>query len=366
MTSMARRYLVHSAVLFSGLLLSGGALAQPWRQSSIVLPKVRLQVGFPASTTPLVENSIVGIPYQVSVLPGVGGSHPTFDLVVCSGDGGPGERCDVFDQVHARWASPPGRLLQLKVPSGGQALPIRAVACIKAIVANQVVSCGYQLASMEVSRDVVARFIVAVDSITVSHTRAPSEDNVYVAVAGFFSGQRPELLRDCTNVLGIPSIEQPILCKGPARHDIKGLGVGTYSTENMKIGEFQIIPGVGGALSFGFAVFNYGSPIQAPWFTGDMTGSVRGTLIGQIFNPFKSPSADFVSELNGSPWLGCDGPTAAGAYRFLNTNRSDSLDALTKTTGYISSTNSYVVKSQVGCGDDSKYEVKWTVLRTSR
>lgn len=175
--------------------------------------------------------------------------------------------------------------------------------------------------SAEFTRPVAARFVVSLDSFTISHTRAQSADTVHLALAGIFGNEKKELLNSCNNVLGEPTVAKPILCKGPSRYGMSALGKGIYPAR-MKVGEFEIVPGIGGALSFAFAVFNYGFPIQATSFSGSMEGNVRGALKGQVLTLNQIPDDDFISNLNGPPWLGCDGPTAAGGVRLFKIGRA--------------------------------------------
>ena len=329
-----------------------------------VNPRVRLQISPPAQSTRLVEHTTLELPYAVTVLPGVGGARPAVDLVVCA-DEQPG-MCDVYDQVRANWRSPTNRKLRLTVPNAGRAVEFKIVACRKAFTNEQVVTCGERLGEAEFQRPVAARFVVGVDSFTILHTRARSADTVHVAASAFLSGSNVDLLKDCTNILGNPTLSKPILCKGPARIGMQELGNGTYPVGNMKVGEFELVPGAGGAVTFAFVVFNYGFPVQSQAVSGSMEGNVQNAMRAQLTTLNQRASEDFVSNLNAPPWLGCDGPTAAGAVRWFNTDRPDSLDALTRSTGsYTADSKVFVVRSQAGCGDDSRYQVRWTLRRTS-
>lgn len=331
-----------------------------------VIPPVTLQITEPAPSAPLLEHSLLEIPYTVTLAPGVGGAAPVIDMVVCGADALDGGPCDIYDQVQANWTSPAGSKLRLRAPNAGSSVSMRVVACTKKIDSNQVVTCGGQLADKSFERPISARFMVRLDSFTILSTRSRHADTVYLALEGIFSGEHKELLDKCDNVLATPTVKNLILCKGATKFGTKDLGHGTYSVPNMTVGEFEVIPGRSGALTFGFVVFNYGFVVHPIILTGDMGGIVQNTIAGQLLTTDQNPSDDFVHGLQGEPWLGCDGPTAAGAVRLFNVDRPDSLDAVTRSTGAFSQqSKTYVAKSQLGCGDDSRYSVQWTVRRTS-
>ena len=334
-----------------------------------VLPKTTLEITTSAVNATLLEHSPLEIPYKVTLEPGVGGALPVIDLVVCGADSLEGGTCDVYDQVRPNWTSPAGSKLRLKAPLGGSSVNMRVVACTKKLDSNQVISCKGQLDEKSFVRPISARFIVNLDSFTILSTRAQHTDTVYVGLEAMFgSNNQEELVRElkdgCPDVFLPPTLAKPILCKGPVKAGRGDLGHGTYPLSALNVGEFEVIPGSGGFLTFGFALFNYGFVVHPEILTGSMAGNVQGAIAGQLDN--NGVDEDFTWMLNSSPWLGCDGPTAAGAVRLRNFNGPTSLDAVTQGTGgFTQKSKIYVTESQAGCRESSRYSVQWTVRRTS-
>jgi hypothetical protein len=332
---------------------------------SIILPTASIEITEPSG--PIREHMPIEILYSVALKPSaVGGAKPYVDLVVCEDDGNDGiGPCDVYDHVRANWSTPGGARLQLNAPPAGAAVTMRVLVCTKQSDGIHIY-CGVPLDSKTFQRPISARYTVSLDSFTVLSTRSRYHDTDYLTLQAVWIKEHQELLDNCSNIRGQPTIENPILCKGPVKYGTSDVGHGTFPVSNMTVGEFEAVPGAQGFLTFGFVVFNYGFVVHPEFFTGDMAGIVKGTLSGKLLRNDPVPQNDFVHDMNLEPWLGCDGPTAAGAIRLVNGTQSDSLDGLTRNTGaYTQQSKIYVTSSQVGCGDDSRYLVQWTVHRTS-
>lgn len=133
--------------------------------------------------------------------------------------------------------------------------------------------------------------------------------------------------------------------------------------------DILIVPQDFGSLTFGYVVFNYGFPVQSNIVTGSMAGNVQNVLTSWVHkaNDDLVANNDFTGDLNQSPWLGCDGPTAAGAEKIQNRADKDTLEMLTRAGNGVFAGQSKIfqVTSQTGCGDSSRYQVNWSVHRTS-
>ncbi len=330
-------------------------------------PRTSLSVALPVAKIPVLEHSSIEVPFILDVQPARPGTHrpATYDLAVCAENG---NQCAFFPKVAPPWTSPSGSKLTMDAPAAGQAAPIKLAACIAALSADQVVSCGTRLSEGSSRVDVSMRFVISLDSFTILHTRAHNKDTVYYALAGISNGQPVLQFNKCANKLA-PFVS-PLFCVGPTL--IGDRDDGTYPVNQIRVGEFEWVPGRTNNVTFAFATINYGAPrlpLGGP--TTDMTGIAMITLLGKLTAPNSGVSEDFTAEINDRDgWRGCDGPTAAGAKRIFNfhdrSQQEPTVDELTKNTGRFSTSSKiFIVPSQTGCGASSKYQVKWTLLRTS-
>jgi len=354
-----------------------GARAQPRPPENVVHPSVHLTLGEPPSNQRLVEHERIEVPFTFEVGPGPGGARPLLDLVVCGGEGRPGEPCVAFaggtPDKHLRG------VLNLSIPPAGPSEIFSAVVCTKVADANQVLSCGHTLARKEFRRPVFARFVLGLDHFIIRHTRARHADTVYLGYAGLFGSGRVDQaavdqLNACTGGIQVASARRLITCRAMARYGVEDLGDGIYpARKDLAIGVFEIVPRSGGRLNFGYVLFNFGFPGEPPGVEEAMRGNSMHAIVPElvtqdgsglhVMNP--TPLRDLTHQLNGSPWLGCDGPTAGSAETLPNDGSDRSLDALTRSTGRYASFLEQAVTSQAGCGGDSRYEVTWFVERTS-
>jgi hypothetical protein len=82
------------------------------------------------------------------------------------------------------------------------------------------------------------------------------------------------------------------------------------------------------------------------------------------------PAHDFTTKLNAIQWGGCDGPVAVDLHEMLNKAivgyTGSTLDARTRDTGrYTETSGTYTVDSQDGCLESPRYDVTWSIGRTS-
>ena len=317
------------------------------------IPKVQLDILLLPGAPP-VEHTPIDVPFSMVVSPGTGGIRPTKDLAVCNADG---FECVPFDHVTPEWTSPPGSTLHMNAPAAGKAAAIRLVACIAARDANSVLSCGRELAVGQRNTPVAMRFGVFLDSFTILHTRAHIKDTVWYGFAGQ-SDNEPRLLpgRCLTKLAGFVSDAR---CYGLI--EVGDRSDGTYPLSNIKIGDFQWVPGGPNRLKLAVMTLNAGSPLGP---SAETAQSTLPMLVGQVASPARTIAHDFTGELNALlGWRGCDGPTAA----FAITLNSIDVDGLTRANGLsaIPPQQVFVVPSEVGCGASSKYRVNLTIRRSS-
>jgi hypothetical protein len=334
------------------------------------------------ATQRLIERQTQDVAFTFKLEPGKTGRGPEvnypIEVLVCGPTGETSTNCVSFNGLTPTVTK--SGTLSLRLPLGGPAVAIRLVACAPKRDANQVATCGKVYASAEFNHAIFARFEAGIDSFTINHTRAQTSDTLYIGYAGLFANNvvdaaTSQALDACDNIIGPPTVEKPILCRNQARYGTKDLRDGTFpGRTDLGVGVFEVIPGTGGRLNFGFVVFNFGFPGEPSDARDRMIGNshnvIRGQLVQQsgqfgVFEIVKAPLNDITDKLNGSPWLGCDGPTAGGVFTIPNDNSGQSLDALTSGSGKHVFVPKFVVKSQVGCGASSRYTVSWFVRRTT-
>lgn len=348
----------------AGLVMTDALFAQrDQRPGTENYPSTSLSVGLPVGRSPVLEHSSIELPFFLEAKPGLAGARPTYDLAVCAENG---SQCAFFPQVTPPWTSPSGSKVTMDAPAAGQAVPIKLLACVAEMSADSVVNCGRRLSEDSSSVDISMRFAVYFDSFTIFHTRARSKDTTYYALAGISNGQPVPQFNQCADKLA--SFVSPLFCVGPSR--VGDLDDGTYPLNQIRVGEFEWVPGRTNNLTFAFATTNYGAPRLTGPVT-DMTTIAMITLLGKLTAPNSGVSEDFTAEINDlDGWRGCDGPTAAGAKRIFNfrdrSQQEPTVDELTRDTGRFSTSSKiFIVPSQTGCGASSKYQVNWTLLRTS-
>ncbi len=326
------------------------------------LPKVDLIVSLIANGSNLVEHSPIEVPFSIIASPGTGGIRPTRDLAVCPAEGG---ECVAFNQVTPPYSSPVTKL-RMKAPAAGAAMPIRLVACIAERSADQVLSCGRELASDSISVQVAMRFGVYLDSFTILHTRARNKDTVWYGFAGRSERDlQPQFNKCITKLAGF--VADGGRCYGPVK--VGDRADGTHALNDIKIGDFQWVPGRPNQLKLAFMLVNAGAP-KGIGPSKDMAGFAMINLVGKLATLGRGP-INFTPELNAlNGWRGCDGPTAAGTLSLFNfrdaTHTDHTVDELTRTSGSTPmQTTVFTVPSQTLCGGSSKYRVRMSLRRSS-
>jgi hypothetical protein len=344
---------------------------------------VTLEVSPIPATQRLIERQVQDVAFTFKLQPGKNGrrvpkvNYP-IEMLVCAGE--TSTNCVAFDGLTPTVSK--SGTLPLRLPLGGPAVAIQLVACEAKRDANGVGTCGRVYGRAEFTHAIFARFEVGIDSFTIKHARAPNDgDTLYLGYAGLFANNAVDAatlnaLDACDNIIGVASVEKPMLCRNQARFGTEDLRDGTHpGRKDLGVGIFEVIPGTGGQLNFGFVLFNFGFPGEPSdardLMIGNSHNAIRGQLVRQsgqfgVLEIVNNPLPDITHNLNTSPWLGCDGPTAGGVFSIPNDNSSGSLDALTSGSGQKSiPTKEYVVDSQALCGESSRYSVVWFVRRTT-
>ena len=219
--------------------------------------------------------------------------------------------------------------------------------------------CGDQLTADGTKVDTAMRFAVFFDSFQILHTRAHNKDTVWYGFAGMADAEVRPQWNHCIRVA--PASPIPARCYGPTK--VGDRADGTYALNNIKIGDFQWVPGRTNQLKLAVMTVNAGAP-KGIGPNKDMAGFAFAEMINQLAALDPSKAKDITGILNSlSGWRGCDGPTAGFALTLTNTD----VAGLTRDSGShaIPPQNIFVVPSQTGCGASSKYRVNLTVRRSS-
>jgi len=338
--------------------------AQVPHDAAHILPTATLSLKHPIETTPVREHSPIQVPFQLEVKPGLAGAKPTVDVAVCEENT---NNCLEFPHVTPPWTSPLGSKLPIRAPAAGAAMPITVEACVSSRDNNQVLGCGHQLASGSTNVDVAMSFSVFFDSFTIQHTRARNKDTTFYYLAGVENRQPIPEAHSCSGKLA-PFIDSNVFCLGP--NSVGDISDGTHTLSNIRVGEFEWVPGSTKSVTFAFATVNYGTP-RGIGPVVDMRSIALIHVLSKLDAPNSGVLEDFTPEINDlDGWRGCDGPTAAGAKRIFNvrdhSQQEPTIDELTRDSGQCTtSSKKFVVPSQTGCGGSSVYQVRWTVKRNS-
>jgi hypothetical protein len=229
------------------------------------------------------------------------------------------------------------------------------------------------LADQSAFRPVAARYMISIDGLTISRTRAVHEDTVNISLTGTVDGQR-SAEKDACNIEG-PPVYCVIEVKQGNHND------GSFKATGVTVGNFDLIPEVDPDLKFLFSVLNMGTPyaqvVSQKIFDGISDATAAGlnaysASSGGGGNGWDGANA-FTHKINALEFGGCDGLVAADAVSMLNRtvagNTQSTLDAKTRNTGKVTGTRPesgvFEIKSQDGCGQSGQYTVTWLVTRTS-
>jgi hypothetical protein len=224
---------------------------------------------------------------------------------------------------------------------------------------------------------VAARYEVAIDSFTVFRARSCKADTVKISLRSALQGD--SVGDSLCNVVGgtfcainVDEGDHP----GPAPCWPGGptYSPGRSKVYNVRVGPFDLTPEVSNNLIFEYDLMNLGESYDetaTQTFLDFMSKLAAGVLDAtakdnRSFDTLNS----WAQQVHGLG--GCDGLLAAGSQLFLNKSSANlpgvpTLESATRATGrYKSDPVRYEgTTSPMGCGENSLYDVSWSVIRTS-
>lgn len=338
--------------------------AQPGPELSPFLirpPTYTLVITKSAPASPILENSAIRISFALTTRLPYPGEVLDSGLSVCPTDNS--------GVCKAMGTLAPGRRytgsLTMRAPRAGVDPTVRITLCGKP-KGGETYGC-VPLAEGELPLPVYARYEVALTGFEVLHTRAHTTDTLYAALNGRVAGQRSAEADAC-------SIEGPPLYCVPGRFQ-GNREDGQFPIAGVKVGPFDLMPEVDADLTFAYSMVNFGTPKTQLAFKKFMDTISDIASMGLTAYQPQAAAAwqqgnDFTHRLNDLQWGGCDGPVAAGEVVMLNRTLAgqsqSNLVARTDANGQYSQTSDiHEITSQDGCGNSSKYRVRWVALRTS-
>jgi len=224
------------------------------------------------------------------------------------------------------------------------------------------------LAEGHAPRPVAAEYVISIDSFTIRHTRAIHEDTPEINLSAKVPGQRSSEDHAC-DIVGPPTY-----CVSRAKQG--NHNDGTFAARGASVGLYRLIPDVEPELALEYHIINLGTPyeqrVAQKIFDGisDAAGAFMSAYSG---NSGWGQVNDFTHKLNALQFSGCDGPVFVGAGVLRNQTlpggENATLDALTRATGRYRKTQHAEdfdeITSQDGCGRSPRYDVTYSVVRTS-
>ena len=202
-------------------------------------------------------------------------------------------------------------------------------------------------------------YSVSVSNIYVQHTRAHTNDTIYVSMMGTNTFALPPEKKSCTG--SAPSGQA--WCVNQKIGDMQDGGHPLNANDLPTIGPFEVDQG--GTLLFAIAVWNYGFGIKSG--TGDLKSALYKAVQPVVttnfgYNSLGQINTNLVPSLNHHSWPGCDGPVVGWSIRI----KADALARMIAqgATGEWS-VGPFTVRSQVGCGASSKYTVTYRLIQNS-
>lgn len=357
------------------------AFAQPFPPEWLAVPVTRaysydLSVTSVSTAPPFIENSPITVTYKLSVADfGVIGQLPEpRQGLIC---GLPSK-----DNCKSVGLLTSGRTINGTITTAARAgasspLFIKLVSPLRC---RRGIECfGTELlADASANRPVAARYWISLENFTIFHTRARSTDTILAQLTGRVEGQRSSQ-PDACNIQPTP----PIYCTGAIRQGDHQDG--TYPITGVRAGPFDLVPDIDPDLTFSYNLLNFGTPYEQEVFLKIMNGI--NDLAAGALSAYSASSGggssgsgtyggwtgihDFTEKINTIQAGGCDGPVAVDLVSVLNkvvAGQNDStLDASTRAFGQWRMRSRVFddIKSQDGCGKNSKYQVAWSITRSS-
>ncbi len=252
-------------------------------------------------------------------------------------------------------------------PSAGSAAPVS----IKLVVTDATCSpCETILASSEdFFVPVAARYEIAIESFQLYKPRSKFTDTVKISLRSGLQGS------------GIGESFCQVVGGNFCRVNVAQGDVGEFRVvamaapipvprvvNNVRVGPFDLIPEVSDNLVFQYDVENLGH--EKTEVLDSISQAASGILDALVRNQNIGTLGGFAGRIRGLD--GCDGPVAVDGRLILNKSDANlpgvpTLDSLTREKGQL--TPNYTLfegtDSPIGCGENSRYQVTWSVIRTS-
>jgi hypothetical protein len=375
-----KKALVYLLVVFAPFTIA--ANGQRLGTTEVIPRNLELTIVSVSPSHNVLEHQAIQIDYRLVVsLTGVVPNPPPLSVAVCpeSNEG----TCFVIPDVQPRQYH---GTIEARAPAAGAETPVRiqlvspppcpsAGLCPVSVLLHMA---GLQtLSESDVfPMPVAARYEVTIDSFTVFRARSCTADTVKISLR---SALQDDSVGDslckivggtfCAINVDEGNHHAPAPCwwGGPTHAPVPS------KVSNVRVGPFDLIPEVSSNLIFEYDLVNLGesyAETATQTFLNFMSNLAAGVLDAtakdnRSFDTLNS----WAQQVHGLG--GCDGLLAAGSQLFLNkwsaTRPSPTLESATRATGrYKSDPVPYVgTTSTIGCGENSLYDVSWSVIRTS-
>jgi hypothetical protein len=222
---------------------------------------------------------------------------------------------------------------------------------------------------------IAATYDVAIDQFVVHQPRSKCKDSVKISLySALQKGDQAILLCSLAGANYCIALADEgdhgtgdCLPGDPRRDDF-------VTVNNVRVGPFKLVPEVSESVLFNFVVLNLGetySQTATRDFLNFLSQGAAGVLDATAKNNASFDTLQKWSEIIHG-LAGCDGPVASGSVTLLNkalpaAPGAKTIDTLTAATGRFTDEFARIqgTDSAFGCGQNSRYSVKWSVIRTS-
>jgi hypothetical protein len=214
---------------------------------------------------------------------------------------------------------------------------------------------------------VTPQYYVQVQSVTTLHTRARTNDTLWISMITAFGDQMPDWSQDCLSVINSAcaiadygnvqnGVHIPFENGGPSDANWNN-----FQTPSPVLALPTVLSATSSELIefvFSIAVWNYGFD-QLVISPNDPMRAHYDAVEMYVDRPLTSGQYDISAPLNNHPWAGCDGPVFGILFRFT----PDEMAQMTQSGNSTQTVGPVTIRSQVGCGASSKYTVTFTISK---
>jgi hypothetical protein len=217
-----------------------------------------------------------------------------------------------------------------------------------------------------------AAYMVRLDGFDVLTSRSAVEDTVWASMLGLVK-IKPPLSPHPSDSESACRIANEHFCRSPDR--IGSYSSGSVATPRVQIGTFELTPNKEDDLRFTIALTNIGDDTWVQELGNSIAnGFSMAGMVALSTTAYGGAGEGLhkgMEEFHGKAFAGCDGPLVEAMYIVPNkplTSNSETLYGITMATGSRSFRPEEIFVSNdddVRCGDDGKYRVRYSILRTS-